>query len=66
MEMHITLRIVRFDARISDGKIAFPSEHKLKLVRNRSIPVWTVYLPVPEIGTKIERNDCVPVLTRPK
>ena len=39
MNMRITLRIVHFDAQISDGTIAFPSEHKTKLVRNHSVPV---------------------------
>ena len=43
-----------------NGTIAFPSEHKAELVRNRSIRMRTAYLPVPEIGTKLERNDCIP------
>ena len=44
-----------------NGTIAFPHEHKTKLVRNRSAPVLTAYLSVPETGTKMERNDCVPM-----
>ena len=45
--------------------IAFPSEHKTVLVRNRSVPVWATYLSVLEIGTKMERKGCVPVYVSP-
>ena len=34
-DMHVTLCIVNFDEQISDGTIAFSSEHKTKLVRFR-------------------------------
>ena len=43
-----------------NGTIALPSEHKTKLVRSRCVPVSTAYLSAPEIGTKMERNDCAP------
>ena len=41
--------------------IAFPSEHKTKLVCNRSAAVRTTSLSVPEIGARMEQNDCASV-----
>ena len=49
-----------------NGTIAFPSEHKTNLVCNRSVSMWTAYLSVPEIGTKMERNDCTSMWNRLK
>ena len=51
-----------FGVQIAEQTTAFPSEHKKN--RYEIVPL-PVYFSVPETGTKMERNDCVPVSTGP-
>ena len=44
-----------------NGTIPFLCEQKQKPKRRRSVPTRTIDFRVPETGTKVELNDCVPL-----
>ena len=62
--------VVLFPSKQANGKhvngtIALLSEHKIKIGTQSVRSCVNSYLSVPEIGTKMGRNDCVPMGTRP-
>ena len=59
----VTFQSEQTNGKHVNGTIAFLSEQKTKLVHNHSVPVWAAYFSIPEIRTKMERNDCVSVWT---